>query len=250
MSQNGGNAKRTSRGSAGSGASLGARAQLALWLGIEPEQLAPMPDHAVEVLVALLETSRELLPAKVEELRDDVKRLELLGRLHRDLSMRDSLTGVANRRGLDDRLAQEWDRAARYGHDISVISIDLDGLKTINDCYGHAAGDAVIVAVAHRLVSQVRGTDFVARIGGDEFVVVCPEIGPTAAGAVAAKLTATCQAGAVEVAGGGRVLPQVSAGWATAEGGEGSPTRLLHDADQAMYGVKRERARGEADTIY
>jgi diguanylate cyclase (GGDEF)-like protein len=207
-------------------------------LGIDSATLEAVPGPAVEVLAALLETSRDILPAKVEELRDDVRRLELLGRLNRDLALRDHLTGVANRRGLEERLAAEWDRASRYDHEISIISLDLDGLKSINDSFGHAAGDAVILAVARRLAAHVRTTDVVARVGGDEFVVLCPEIGEEAAATVAAKLTEACRAESVEVAGS-EIIPHVSAGWATASVSDGSATRLLLDADRAMYQVKR-----------
>ena len=88
------------------------------------------------------------------------------------LALRDPLTGLANRRLLDELLDAELARTQRSEVPLAVAYIDLDGLKQVNDTYGHDAGDMVLCETARRLVAIVRGADVVARLGGDEFVVV------------------------------------------------------------------------------
>ncbi|HNJ75437.1 MAG TPA: diguanylate cyclase [Azospira sp.] len=97
----------------------------------------------------------------------------------RHLAYHDTLTRLPNRRLLSDRLDQAVRNAARNGHRVALLLIDLDGFKKVNDQHGHAAGDRVLEAVAARLREAVREADTVARMGGDEFVVLLPEIGST-----------------------------------------------------------------------
>src|SRR5579871_5905575 len=94
----------------------------------------------------------------------------LIGPLLSQLRMTriDALTGVANRRGIDERLADEWNRARRHGRSLSVILLDVDDLKAINDAQGHAAGDDLLRQVASELAALLRGTDLIGRRGGDE----------------------------------------------------------------------------------
>jgi len=89
-----------------------------------------------------------------------------------DLANRDPLTGISTRRPFQDRLSHALERAARYGHSVAILFIDLDEFKPINDTYGHAAGDAVLKAVAHRLAQTLRKSDSLARVGGDEFAIL------------------------------------------------------------------------------
>jgi diguanylate cyclase (GGDEF)-like protein len=96
----------------------------------------------------------------------------------RRLSERDPLTGALNRRGLAKVVERETSRLARYGGNLSVILADVDKFKSINDTYGHAAGDEVLKSVALALQGAVRRPDSVARYGGDEFLVVMPQTGP------------------------------------------------------------------------
>ncbi|MFV1858730.1 MAG: diguanylate cyclase [Anaerolineales bacterium] len=92
------------------------------------------------------------------------------------LAVTDALTGLFNRHKLDEALANEFERARRYKRPLSVIMIDMDGLKAINDTYGHTAGDAALKMVGDVIRSQTRRVDMPARFGGDEFVVLLPEV--------------------------------------------------------------------------
>lgn len=103
------------------------------------------------------------------------------------LAHHDALTALPNRTLLDDRLQIAMAGARRHGHRLAVMFLDLDRFKQVNDIRGHMAGDTVLQSVAHRLVASVRNTDTVSRQGGDEFVVLLPEIAHAGDAAVSAK---------------------------------------------------------------
>lgn len=109
-------------------------------------------------------------------------------KLAEELSVTDKLTGLYNRRRLDDLLQQESDRAERYGLAFSAIMCDIDFFKRVNDTYGHQAGDAVLVQIAQLLQESVRASDVSGRWGGEEFIVVCPETDVDGAYLLAEKL--------------------------------------------------------------
>ena len=96
----------------------------------------------------------------------------------RHLSETDALTGLANRRAFDLHMTQEFQRFQPYRHPFSVVMIDIDWFKRINDTFGHAAGDHVLTEFAWRLRDHIRKTDFLARIGGEEFAILMPETYP------------------------------------------------------------------------
>ncbi|MGA8634531.1 MAG: EAL domain-containing protein [Candidatus Dormiibacterota bacterium] len=150
-------------------------------------------------------------------------------------ALHDSLTGLANR----DWFAQQLDAATSApGHQRvnSVLYVDVDDFKRINDTLGHQAGDAFLVAVAERLVAAVRPSDAVARLGGDEYAVLLDGIDAAEAVATAERLLVAVQQPLV--LGGQEVAPRVSIGIASAAGRVGSQT-MLADADLAMYFAKR-----------
>jgi diguanylate cyclase (GGDEF)-like protein len=91
------------------------------------------------------------------------------------LSNTDPLTGLLNRRRFGERVAEEMGRSRRYGHALSVLCVDIDRLKAINDRFGHKAGDDALVALCRILLKNVRAIDAVARVGGDEFALLLPE---------------------------------------------------------------------------
>jgi diguanylate cyclase (GGDEF)-like protein len=123
---------------------------------------------------AAVRAKEEALQAK-NDLESAYEQLQKNEERIRELMLTDSLTAVANRRYLDERLAHEMRRMERYGFCFSIIMTDLDFFKRFNDTYGHTAGDAVLVTFAKVLQDNVRSTDFVARFGGEEFVVLLPE---------------------------------------------------------------------------
>ncbi len=181
-------------------------------------------------VVISVSTAREL-----EKLDDERLRLE---RQLIELAERDPLTGVYNRRRLDDELRRQLALARRRGSALSVLSIDLDSFKQTNDTYGHATGDELLIATGDALVGALRGSDFVCRPGGDEFLVLLPDTGELEAGFVAEKLVGALRA----LSGPGLRGQSVSAsiGVACADPDEPSgPGELLARADAALYEAKQ-----------
>jgi len=155
--------------------------------------------------------------------------------------LHDDLTGLANRRLLDDRLTQALARAKRTGTSVAVLFLDLDQFKRINDTLGHAVGDQVLIEVARRLQACLRDTDTCARVGGDEFVVVCEDLGHPSDGSLLVSRLESALAAGVPV---GDETIAVRASIGIAVGSTGSlPLDLLQQADAAMYRAKEETAR-------
>ena len=153
----------------------------------------------------------------------------------RHQAFHDSLTGLANRLMLRDHLEQAVERARR-GSPVALLLIDLDGFKGVNDTYGHAAGDQLLVAVAQRLRDGIRGADTAARLGGDEFAVLLPGSNHGGASALALRLRAAIEA--IEVDGG---TLRVSMGVAAAEHGRQEAERIVQTADRDLYQDKARR---------
>ena len=150
----------------------------------------------------------------------------------------DSLTGVMNRRAIDGIAARELSRCRRLGQPISLVTLDLDGLKKANDKHGHSCGDAVLRAVAGCLLKSVREPDVVARLGGDEFLVLLPSTSESVATEVAERLREALAG--LRVQHGSEVLEaRCSMGVAAFAEGSGSWEELLRKSDQALYAAKR-----------
>ncbi len=182
--------------------------------------------------------ARELTDEEMSIVRAVANTLAVaLARLRDEAQMRheavhDPLTGLANRTLLRDRLEQVHARSLREGGDTGVLFVDLDDFKQINDAHGHGTGDAVLVEFATRLRHAVRPADTVARVGGDEFVVVCDHLDDAAARALAARLQ---EAILPPVAVGG-AEHQITASIGIAVGRD--PYALLAEADAAAYRAK------------
>lgn len=150
------------------------------------------------------------------------------------LAVTDPLTGLFNRRKLNEALELEVERAGRYGRPLSLIMLDMDQMKKINDTYGHPAGDEVLRRVAESIRKQVRKVDLPTRFGGDEFLVVLPEAGADEAGAIADRICA-------EVRGGDYhgIDVSVSAGVAQWKPEHAGAEDFVFEADRALYRKKR-----------
>jgi diguanylate cyclase (GGDEF)-like protein len=162
----------------------------------------------------------------------------------RKQSRYDALTGVLNRRGIEAELQRELLRMRRTRSPVSVLLIDVDDFKRINDTFGHQAGDEALRAVAQALVRVVRVTDRVARIGGDEFLVVLPDTPEAQAQALLARLQRFFAASPPRPKNAA-TLVRVSAGAASAAPGETDVEALIGRADAAMY-VDKQRGRRDS----
>jgi two-component system cell cycle response regulator len=157
------------------------------------------------------------------------------------LALTDPLTKVLNRRALTDRLAAEMGRVNRYESTVSLLLIDLDHFKRVNDNYGHLVGDDVLTEMAGLLQNAVRAVDVVARYGGEEFVVVLPETGSPGASRFAERLREVIEAHPFSRGAGSTLRLTASIGVATYP----SPNletveAFLAAADQALYRAKAE----------
>src|SRR5579863_3217467 len=151
----------------------------------------------------------------------------------RNLAMIDPLTGLYNRRFAEQRLAAEVSRSERRGHPLTVMTLDLNNFKQINDTYGHPAGDQVLQEFASRLNKVIRGSDLAVRLGGDEFLVLLPECTAEQLQLVLRRLDS------LEVDWQGQKIPATfSAGWKDYKIGD-RPEELLAGADEALYTSKR-----------
>ncbi len=152
----------------------------------------------------------------------------------------DALTGVPNQRTFSERYDREMRRAVRYKRPLSLIFVDLDHFKQVNDTYGHAAGDEALIEVAQQLCDGVRETDLVARYGGEEFVILLPETQLRAAGTLAERLRRGVAGAKIHGEGEATFRVTASLGVATFPDTADSADTLLHTADQAMYHAKRD----------
>ncbi|MBI5015777.1 MAG: GGDEF domain-containing protein [Deltaproteobacteria bacterium] len=185
----------------------------------------------------------EALRREVGSLRESIARLERevdehreKTRVAREMSLRDPLTGCANRLAYAERAASEEARWKRYGAALSLVVFDLDHFKTINDTFGHRAGDQVLKAVAQIAGSHLRQADFFARYGGEEFVALLPETRLDAAVAAAEKVRRAVEAFRFH-SRGKRVVVTLSCG-AAELGGDDALASAFERADRALYRAK------------
>ena len=192
----------------------------------------------VRVTTSAVRAARAPSPHAVMHLEDVTEREDLRRRLQHEAS-HDPLTGLGNRARFLDELQRALPSAQRHGQSVTVLYLDLDGFKAVNDTYGHAVGDQVLIAFARHVRASVRPQDSAARLGGDEFAVLCEDTTAQQAALIIERLSSGAWAGgAVDVVVG------VTVGSATS-GGTGGPhldaERLLHEADAAMYEAKARR---------
>ena len=159
----------------------------------------------------------------------------------RQLADFDSLTGLHNRRYFHETLAREVDRAQRYQRNLSLVIVDVDGFKEINDRIGHLAGDAVLSEIAERIRQVVRSADIPCRVGGDELAVILPEVGIEQAQQLVSRIERAVSS--QPIARAGRV--RVSAGVAELQPND-SPTSIFERGDQSLYEAKHISKNGLA----
>jgi diguanylate cyclase (GGDEF)-like protein len=165
--------------------------------------------------------------------------LRVLGDFRRVASQAavDSLTGLANRRTLDEELALEWRRADRVGDSLAFVLLDLDDFKAVNDSHGHQAGDAVLRAVGEILGAGVRHVDLAGRYGGEEFALILPETDLPGALKLAERIRIRLQTTAVELPSGESLHATASFGVAVNDELTAAE-QLVAAADEALYAAK------------
>ena len=152
----------------------------------------------------------------------------------------DSLTGLANRQAFMQRAKNEFNRARRYARPLTVVMIDIDHFKAINDQHGHAVGDDVLRQAADICQSSLRGSDFMGRVGGEEFVLLLPDTPHTNAYHVAERMRAHLHETPIELDDGTTLNITASFGVAPMNEDDSDFDALLERADEAMYHAKHE----------
>jgi diguanylate cyclase (GGDEF)-like protein len=191
-----------------------------------PDSESPYQSDQLEVLLNLSVHAASVVRnlRSVEEVRRE--------------AVTDDLTALCNRRACNKRLVEEVDRAQRYGRPLSVLMVDVDHFKAVNDRYGHPGGDLVLKQVAQRLVRQLRQVDVAARYGGEEFMVILPETPGESAALVADRICRSIAAETVAIPSGEEVSVTVSIGVANFPDDADTRDGLISAADRALYAAK------------
>ena len=202
------------------------------------------PYHKEELLARLRAGERiislqSVLVQRQIELQKVNRQLTLLNARLEKLARTDELTGLLNRRHFFERLLETWALAARQRQPVAAIAFDLDHFKTINDTYGHAAGDRILRHTAEVARGCLRRYDVLARIGGEEFCIICPGTTLEEGGAVAERFRAALEASVCTLDGmAARVTASIGVAAVTPEP-EGDPETLLRMADDLLYRAKK-----------
>ena len=187
----------------------------------------------------LLHRTRKQLQFDEQALQKQLQEIHALQQQLSDQANRDGLTGLYNRRYLDSTLERELARCQREGQPLSLILIDLDHFKQINDSYGHPAGDEVLRQLSAMLSQQARSADVACRFGGEEFLLLLPQMPLPAACERAEQWRANFAAAAI-IFEQTRIQGTLSAGIASYPEHGSTPQALIHSADRALYRAKTE----------
>jgi diguanylate cyclase (GGDEF)-like protein/PAS domain S-box-containing protein len=217
------------------------------------QSYACMPVQGQGQILGLLTIALEVSPRSMRPARDAEQRLRAMAdrvgpalanlKLRdalREMALRDGLTGMYNRRYLEDALNRELHRAERSGKHVSVLMIDIDHFKRFNDKYGHDAGDFVLGEVARAIARSIRPSDIACRYGGEELVLVLPEADLECAHERAEELRRAIRDTKLTHLGQSLPTPSASFGIAVYPANGAQPIELLKAADQALYRAKQE----------
>ena len=232
---------------------------------LSPGALAPLAEMRLrkkDGTIVWVEVSRRVVRDPSNEaakeiiliMRDITERKKLDEKLNM-LALTDGLTGLANRRAFDETLDREWKRTLREGSQLSLVLLDIDHFKDLNDSYGHQVGDDCLRAVAAAIQGAVRASDIATRYGGDEIAIILPSADAVGAREVARKVRAAVEA--LHISHGGQAE---AGGWVTASVGVATalsrqggtmqmPQSLLQAADNALYKAKHEGRNRVATTL-
>lgn len=212
---------------------------------------APLVDVSGAVLgtLAVLDTTPRAFTTEQEAALRDLSVLVMCALRARQqahqlqhLALTDHLTGLANRAHFERALEAEFGRAVRQGEPFTLLLLDLDGFKAVNDGFGHGAGDETLKEVSQRLLTQVRAGDVLARLGGDEFGIVMRD-GPTEAAQALARRIVRAVSQPIKLSSGDEVGVGVSVGMAAYADDVTSVRKLVSQADQALYEAKKQNER-------
>ena len=203
---------------------------VASFLGISQEELTPAVKNGLERLIKEVDRLR----------RDLVEKQERIARLER-LADEDPLTPILNRRAFVRELSRMIAHAERYGSFSSVVYVDVNDMKSLNDAHGHSAGDAALTHIADILLANVRASDVVGRLGGDEFAILLAEAEEAMANEKAEQLSSLISRTPIQWEGR-EILISVSVG-TFAFDGKREPNEVLHAADRQMYERKKKTAK-------
>jgi len=204
------------------GAAITAAAMAGVCVGADPQGVVDDPTRLISTLTLLIAITAVMTALMESELE------------HRDRAVLDPLTGLLNRASLDARMLEIEEQAHLTGGAVSLILLDLDGFKAVNDTHGHKRGDAVLSDVAYEIRKSLRSFELVYRIGGEEFLVLLPGVDLSEALEIAERARHS-----VEEARPGSLHMTVSAGVATDAGGHISCDALFRSADAALFEAKR-----------
>jgi two-component system cell cycle response regulator len=206
--------------------------------GIEAgaDDYLPKPYNDIELNARIYAALRT--KALQDELREKNKQLSELLLKVEALAVTDPLTGLFNRRHLQTVVETEWKKMKRYGQTITCLLIDIDDFKSVNDTYGHRAGDSVLVDIAHILKEDLRETDTIARWGGEEFIAILSHTDRDQGMMIAQRILEMVSTHKLEQIPDRRIT--VSIGLSFAGSSSGTYDGLFNDADAALYDAKRK----------
>lgn len=216
-------------------------------IGVASHKPLEFTDQEIELLEALgsqvagavkgIQLYQSLTESREELRRVNQQLRETMG-IEYHLARTDPLTGIPNRRFVDETLESEHLRANRYGQELSIVLADLDNLKDVNDQYSHEAGDEVLQIIANRARESCRGVDVSGRYGGDEFLFILPSTAINDASALAERFRKAVAKHSIVLGTGETVELSVSIGVAQWRNSMGGPADLLREADRALYRAK------------